>query len=150
VKRAFIATLIIGLICIATIPLRTIAQAKSDPDAKIAELEEKLKQAKAIIERLASDARRARELPINVTQRKAITGSGQVVHIESISSKTLPVKVTLINPTFGKTNVFDLTIDPARITPSTKEIGHLEGWAGAPGDLIMLESQGFDPIRKRL
>jgi hypothetical protein len=108
---------------------------------EIARLKEELAKAEPSV-------KKARELPLNVGRRKAVTGNGYVLEIRNASTKILPVKVTLISPTFSKTNTFDLVLDPAKITGPVKEIGHLEGWSGAPGDLVEIASDGFDPIRR--
>lgn len=117
------------------------AQTKEQMQAEIVRLRADLTAARVEIARF-------KQMPIEVEQRKALTGAGQVLHLQNLSTKTLPVKVTLISPTFGKTNTFDIVLNPARVTPTSKEIGHAEGWAAAPGDLVQIESAGYIPIRK--
>jgi septal ring factor EnvC (AmiA/AmiB activator) len=112
---------------------------------ELAATKEQLSKAKDEILVLAPDAKRARQMPVLVGRRTANLGSGYVLQIRNTSGKQFPVKVTLSNPTFGKTKEYDLVIEPGMV----KEIGHLEGWKGAEGDQIKLESQGYDPIEKK-
>ena len=125
------------------------AQSKEELQSQVTQLQGQLSRAKAEIARLQADAKRAREMPVRLSKRKALTGSGEVLKIENISTRTMPLKVTLMNPTFGRTNVFDLVLDAAQVSASAKEIGHLQGWAAAPGDIVLVESMGYDPIGKR-
>lgn len=115
---------------------------------KLVKAEEELKKCKEAVNTAVPYVKRARELPVNLGRRKALTGSGFVLELQNASTKTLPVKVTLISPTFSKTNTFDLVLDGAKLTGPLKEIGHKEGWPGSPGDLVEIESEGYDPIRK--
>jgi hypothetical protein len=124
------------------------AQSKEDSQNEITLLRAQLSSARAEIAKLLPYAKRVREMPVKLSARKALMGSGLVLQVKSFSLTALPAKVTLISPTFGKTNTFDLVIDAAQVTPTTKEIGHAEGWAGAPGDWIIVESQGYDPVKE--
>ena len=140
-----------AVLAITCLTPKSRADSKTDSlEAQVAQLQIALQQADLKIAKLSADAKRGREMPVLLGRRKALTGSGFVFQIENVSLKTLPVKVTLINPTFGKTNVFDLVLDGAKITPFAKEIGHLQGWTVAPGDLIHVEAQGYDGISKRI
>lgn len=76
--------------------------------------------------------------PFNVEYRKALTGSGYVDRIINTSSKVQPVKVTLNNPTFNRTKVYSIVVEPQRF----REIGYLEGWTASSGDSITLEWNG--------
>jgi hypothetical protein len=85
-------------------------------------------------------------MPVEVQERKAIIGDTYVVRIRNDSGKTLPVKVTLTSPTFNVTKSYTAVIAPN----SYKEVGHTEGWAGAPGDKVVVESDGFEPMNATL
>ncbi|HEX3856787.1 MAG TPA: hypothetical protein VHY30_05770 [Verrucomicrobiae bacterium] len=78
-------------------------------------------------------------LPIKVTFRKAVLGSGYVLTITSKADDTLSLKVTLTNPTFAKQKIYDLHID----SKTVKEIGHLQGWSFASGDTAEFYSIGY-------
>ena len=140
-STALLTLALIASTALFALPRRSAANAPDARDAEIARLQSEVAQ-------LTADAKRARQLPVRVIQRKALTGPGQVLHLENLSPNTIPLKVTLISPTFGKTNTFELVVDGAEITPRVKEIGHKQGWAGTQGDLIEIQSAGFEPILK--
>ena len=143
---AVTAFTILTITCLAP---KSRADSKTDNlQAQIAELRAGMQKQALKIMQLEADAKRGREMPIKLGSRKALTGSGLVLEVANFSAKTMPIQVTLISPTFGKTNVFDLVLDEAKITPAIKEIGRREGWAAAPGDLVQVESKGYDTISK--
>ena len=86
------------------------------------------------------------DLPVAGSLRKSLLGKGLVVQLKNESIKTLPLKITLMNPTFGKTNTFERTLLPSKLI----EIGHAEGWTGASGDLVKIESSGYKTKRAHL
>jgi hypothetical protein len=112
-------------------------------------LQKELENARTEIARLSPEAKRGRELPIKIGQRSAVLGSGNVLQIQNLSTRPLPVKVKFTSPTFNKTRAFDLVLDPASVISSPKEIGHAEGWAVAPGDEVEIFSEGFDPKKQK-
>ncbi len=86
-------------------------------------------------------------LPVAVTYRKAMMGAGYVLQIRNSSGKSLPLKITLTNPTFNKTKTFDVVADAS---PKPFEIGHLEGWTLTSGDVIQVSSEGFEPMQGKV
>ena len=86
-------------------------------------------------------------LPVSVTYRKALMGAGYVLQIHNTSGKSLPLKITLTNPTFNKTKTFDVVADAS---PKPFEIGHLEGWTLTSGDVIEISSEGFEPTQGKV
>jgi septal ring factor EnvC (AmiA/AmiB activator) len=111
---------------------------------ELASTKDQLSKAKEEIAALEPYAKKARQMPVSIGRRTASLGTGYVLQIRNTSGKPLSVKLSLSNPTFGKSKEYDLTIDPGMV----KEIGHLEGWKGAEGDQIKLESAGYDSIAK--
>ncbi len=104
-----------------------------------------LARAKAKIAQLQPLATKARELPVSVTFRRAVVGAGYVIQIHNKSGKSLPLKITATNLTFNKTTTFDKVAGPVPL-----EIGHMEGWTFASGDLIEIASDGFDPLKTKI
>ena len=119
-------------------------QLKSDLEAS-GEMIQKLSRK---VEELTPFAKKAREMPIKLVERKAPKG-GLWLQIESLSSAAIALKGKVISPEANRTNSFEVTLEPAKMTASSKEVGQLEGWSALPGDLIELQAEGYDPIRKR-
>lgn len=90
---------------------------------------------------------RANQVPVSTTFRRAIIGPGYVLQFHNKSRRTLPLKITVTSPTFNKTKTFDAVADPG---PEPLEIGHMEGWTFASGDLIEIRSEGFTPVNVKI
>ncbi len=115
--------------------------------AKTAKLEEQVKQLEAELTEAQTELNTiAHRMPIRVGVRRSEMASGLVFQMKNTSGKPLSVKVTMSNPTFDRKKVYDLVLEPNIV----KEIGHLEGWKGAAGDTVLIESEGFNPIKKTL
>jgi len=84
-------------------------------------------------------------LPVTVKERPALVGSTLVAEFFNNSDRALPVKITFHSPTFGRTRIYDVILEPGRV----KQIGHTDGWAGAKGDSIKVESAGYIPLEVR-
>ena len=78
-------------------------------------------------------------MPIEVTYRKALLGEGLVASFHNSSQKHLAVVVILTNPTLNQTKSLRLDLSP----DVTREIGHLEGWAFASGDIIEIKHNDY-------
>lgn len=74
------------------------------------------------------------EMPVELSYRSALMGPGLVITLKNISSRHLSVVATFLNPTLIKEENYRIDIAPS----SVKEIGHVEGWAFASGDVIKL------------
>lgn len=74
------------------------------------------------------------EIPVRVSFRKALLGSGNVAAFQNSASETVAVTANIERPSTGQSRIFNLTIDPHL----TKEIGELEGWAFISGDTVTL------------
>jgi|ERR1017187_10139636 hypothetical protein len=144
-----IAGTVLAVLTITCFTPKSHADTES-PAVQIARLQGEIQKLKVEIAILKPYARRGAGLPLKLEHRKALTSSGLVLEIENYSSETLPVKVTMINPTFGKTNVFDLVLDGAQIHPFVKEIGRLQGWTAAPGDIVQVRCKGYEPYTARI
>ena len=105
---------------------------------------ESLAASRAEVSRLLPLAAQARQMPVAVAKRKAMTGPGEVVVLENISHAPLRVSVTLAGG--GQRKTFPLVLDPGR----PAQIGHAEGWPVAVGDKVEVVSEGYDPIRKNI
>lgn len=76
-------------------------------------------------------------LPVTVETRNALMGPGRVVRISNNSSAMLPLTVEFMR---GASHVrTEIVVNPGTV----KEIGHMEGWAVAPGDTLKLASDKF-------
>jgi hypothetical protein len=147
-KKTTILTIATAAAILAAVCITHKSQADTEsPEAQIAKLQRQLAAAKAEITKLMPYAKRGAQMPIKLEQRKAVMASGRVLEVENYSSDTLPVKVMMISPTFGKTNAFDLVLDPAQIRPFVKEIGHMQGWTLAPGDVVEVHSKDYLPSK---
>jgi DNA-directed RNA polymerase subunit RPC12/RpoP len=78
-------------------------------------------------------------LPIEVNVRGALLGSGKVLQIKNKSDGTLMVIVSMKNTTTKQVKNFRLDIPSGRAS----EIGHLEGWTVASGDLIEIRNDAY-------
>lgn len=78
-------------------------------------------------------------LPVDVSVRDAIIGSGKVVQVKNNASGTLMVVLLLNNPTTKQEKSFRLDIPSGGI----REIGHLEGWVVASGDDIEIRNDAY-------
>jgi len=81
-------------------------------------------------------------LQVEVGYRPALTGDGYVLHLHSTSSKSLSLNVKLTNPTFKKSQTYQIVLDAG----AHKEIGHLEGWTLASGDEIEVSHAGYQAL----
>ena len=124
-----------------------LAAAKEESVKRITELENRLASTSAKVEELAPLAKQALTLPVTITMRKALLGSGRVYQFRNTSSEDLPVTIRLSNPSFTAAKTFDRVLDSNGKNTAT-EIGHLEGWTGAPGDVIQIRSGGYDLMVK--
>ena len=125
----------------------TLRNRVAELQTQLNQAQAQLEQAKTVITQLQPLAQKALQLPINLTVRKAMMGAGFVLQIHNQSGKSLPLKITLTNPTFNKTKTFDMVADAA---PVPREIGHLEGWTLAPGDIIRVTSEGFESLETKV
>lgn len=91
-------------------------------------------------EELLAEQRAAKpNMPIRVSTRDALTGSGLVAQFTNSSDRYIAVVATFTNPTTNQSLRARVDISPN----DTKEIGHLEGWAFASGDEILLEHSDY-------
>ena len=71
-------------------------------------------------------------MPVALTYRKAVVGPGLVVGLKNNSERHLAVVLTVANPTTKQEKSFRVDVSPKQTT----EIGHLEGWTFASGDMV--------------
>jgi len=90
------------------------------------------------ISKLAPVAERAMEVPVKITRRAGVTGI--VYQFSNLSGKPLRFTVSFANGSVAKK--FTFVAD----TAFPKEIGRLEGWQGASGDTVTVDSAGYDPV----
>lgn len=83
------------------------------------------------------------DMPIRVSTREALTGAGLVAQFMNNSNRYIAVVATFTNPTTNQSVTTRIDISPN----DTKEIGHLEGWAFASGDQILLEHNDYRSSR---
>ena len=83
------------------------------------------------------------DLPIKVQHRKALTGPGRVLMIETTTKEDFPVLLTIRRESTGV-----ITRKELYLTWKHKnEYGHLEGVSIFPGDVITLENNSYSTFR---
>jgi hypothetical protein len=86
------------------------------------------------------------EVPVRVTYRKALVGPSLVAIFDNTSDRSLSLLATFTNPTMHTEHSFRLDI----AAHGHKEVGHLEGWAFASGDLIKVTHADYKPLSIKL
>ncbi len=127
--------------------MNALSDKNTQLQSQLDQTKSELEQAKAEIAQLQPLATKALQMPVSITFRQALAGAGYVLQIHNKSGKNLPLKITVTNPTFNKTKTFNAV---ANAGPKPLEIGHLEGWTFASGDVIEVVSEGFDPIEAKI
>jgi len=79
------------------------------------------------------------QLPIEVEFRGALLGNGLVLRVKNTSNEIITTLVSLKNPTMQQESSYRLDI-PAH---GFSEIGHLEGWVLAHGDIIKIYNEAY-------
>ncbi len=102
---------------------------------KYLEMKEDEKKIEAEIERIKN----LPQLPISVGYRSALMGSGLVGQFKNNSSRYLTVIMSAYNPSLNQSKNFRLDIAPNE----TKEIGHMEGWVFASGDIVTISHDEY-------
>lgn len=82
------------------------------------------------------------QLPVTVSFRKAMTGPGNVVILNTTVKTNVPVLITLHSAALGTSKTFERHLDPSHTT----ELGHLEGAVIENGDTITIENQNYSSI----
>jgi hypothetical protein len=86
---------------------------------------------------------KARQLPVQVTYRKALLGNGYVLALHNRTRESLALNVTLTNPTFNRTKTYSVVVDAGAI----QEIGYLQGWTFTAGDQIEVDNAKYDALK---
>lgn len=81
------------------------------------------------------------EVPVAVSFRKAMLGSGSVAVIKNTSAQPVAVTITTARPNDNQQRRFRLVIDGQQF----KEIGHAEGWAFVRGDVLQVSLANHKP-----
>ena len=139
----------------ATTNTNSVVSEKQQEDirARLAEADAQIKKLQATVDALKAELATAnaktapKELPVRIKQREAPNGSGNILQIFNLSEQPLTLKVTMTNSTLKKSQVFDLVMEPAKISGPVKEIGNREGWAISPGDIAELDAAGYERQR---
>lgn len=80
-------------------------------------------------------------MPIRAAIRTAVFGDGLVLSIHNQSNRNLAFVVTCTNPTLNSTRSFRMDIAAGL----AKELGHLEGWKFASGDVVRVSHNDYEP-----
>jgi hypothetical protein len=83
------------------------------------------------------------EATVDISFRQAMMGSGAVAVISNTSNENIPIAVSITRQSTGQSKKYDFVMN-AR---STKEVGHMEGWAFVSGDVIAV-SQPNHKVKK--
>ena len=84
--------------------------------------------------------RQLKPLPLKVTTRPALMGSGKVVVFQNDGGDSLRISITLHNAG-NESKQYEDVLDPNQM----KEIGHLQGWSFIAGDEVAVTSPGYRP-----
>jgi hypothetical protein len=103
-------------------------------------LQNQLERAQSQIAQLTPLATRAVTIPISVSTRKALAGSGLVLVFKNNGGKLLTLNIRCTNPAFNTSKVFRLDVNPGMAS----ELGHLQGWAAASGDEVEIACEGYE------
>lgn len=82
------------------------------------------------------------EMPLELTYREAMMGPGLVISLKNRSSRNLSVIATFTNPTLNQEKNFRIDFSAKGVT----EFGHIEGWAFASGDKIIIAHIDYKPL----
>lgn len=82
-------------------------------------------------------------MPIEVTYRKALLGSGLVASLKNTSNRFLSVRAALTNPSLHQSMSYRVDLSPGKV----KEIGHMEGWAFSSGDTIFVSHDEYRELK---
>jgi hypothetical protein len=83
-----------------------------------------------------------RDLPVSVTFRPALLGSGLVATFKNNSSRTLEVAAVFSSPNTGQQRQANLVLPSSGV----QEIGHSDGWPFTSGQHITLTNTDFRPV----
>jgi hypothetical protein len=81
------------------------------------------------------------EVPVAVSFRKAMLGSGSVAAIKNTSAQPVAVTITTARPSDNQQRRFQMVIDGQQF----KEIGHAEGWSFVRGDVLQVSLANHKP-----
>jgi len=109
--------------------------------SRVASLEGALQSARDAIQEASK-----RDLPVTVTFRRALLGTGLVATFRNISSNDLEIAVLFTSPETGLEKRANLVISANGV----QEIGSLEGWAFAVGHVIELTSSKYRPMQHKV
>jgi len=86
------------------------------------------------------------DLPVKVSTRKAMLGSGLVAQIRNFSGAELALAVTASSSATSQFKKFQIVV-PAG---GAIEIGHSEGWPFTTGDELLITENGYRPMKVRI
>lgn len=126
----------------------TLEARAKDTEARLAEssaaAQAQLADANATIEaaksRLADESRP--DLPVAVTFRKALLGSGLVATFRNTSQRVVEVRASFESPSTGASKSAAFAIDPG----IGVQVGYAQGWTFAPGQKVELSNPAFRPV----
>lgn len=114
----------------------TVAALKLDLEAQLKEsqdLRSKLNEANVALAKKPV-------MPIRAAVRRAVLGDGLVLSIHNQSNRNLAFLVSCTNPTLKTTKTFRMDIAAGL----AKELGHLEGWRFASGDIVVVSHNDYE------
>lgn len=103
-------------------------------DATLAEANARISDVNAALQQASK-----RDLPVSVSFRPALLGSGLVATFKNNSSQTLEVAAVFSSPSTGQQKQTNLVIPPSGV----QEIGYAEGWPFAAGNHVTLTNNEF-------
>jgi len=114
--------------------------------AQAALLQSQLDHAQSQIAQLTPLATKAVTIPVSVSIRKALAGSGLVLVFKNNGGQLLTLNIRCTNPAFNTSKVFRMDVNPGMAS----ELGHLQGWAAASGDEVEIACEGYETQRLKI
>jgi len=115
-------------------------------DRELSRVQAAYRSAESQRQLLKQPAEKKPPMPIKLTVRRAVLGDGLVTLFHNESQRNLSIVVTCTNPTLKQTENFRLDVAPG----FAKELGHMQGWKFASGDVVRVTHNDYEPMEKTM
>ncbi len=110
--------------------------------ARAAQLQDQLMQRNTQLSQANTELARKPSMPVRISFRRAVMGSGNVVVLNTLIKADFPALVIFKSKSLGTTKTFQVNLHQNAPT----ELGHMEGATIYPGDEITVENQQFEAV----
>lgn len=122
--------------------IATLQASAMQDQQRIANLQATLENSETQLSHAESELAKSPPMPVRVTFRPAIMGTGYVATFTTTIKQDIPVIVTIKSQALG--TVKDYRLDLSAV--GSKEIGHAEGSPIEEGDEITVKNNNFQPL----